>query len=172
MDLTRIARGGTPIDLDRPRIVFFDMLATERIYRRYKTTSVAVLYTSRRIEPAHKGGKPGYEVELTDITALQYFLWAGLQADAEDAGDTLTLDDVASFINPISFERIFNAVIVALSNCFKTPALPGKADAATASPVAAAPVTPGPTAVSTSMTRNASPSPSSGKVRRGSGRKR
>ncbi len=169
MDLSRIARGGTPITLDKPRVVFFDKTATWLLFRKYGNGFAGALYSAQRI-PAADGTPARIEIELKDMDALHFFLWAGLQADANAHGETLTMEEVEDFLKPLTFQQVFDAVVLALTRGIETP--PGKDAAATASPAAAAADGPGPTKVSTMQTRSASPSPSSTKRRRSSGRKR
>ena len=169
MDLTRIARGGTPIDLDRTRVLFFDKAATWLLVQRYGTAFLAALYAP---------GKNG-AVELQSMDVLAFFLWAGLQAQARELGEDLTPERVEEFIVPLKIGEILNKVIIALARGIQTPPEPGKAEAVPASPAGAAeapaarhPRGPGPTRASTLQTRSASQRRSSAKRPTTSGTRR
>lgn len=169
MELT-LQRGAIPVELDRTRILFFDMAATWLLIQRYGPRFLPELY---RV-------KDGDQFELVSMDALTFFLYAGLQADAKQRGEELTLEQAAGFLRPWSYARIFQAVIFAVVGANATPAMlaagsqgKGAADGAAAKPAAepeAAPQHPGATKVSTSMRRSASPTRSSTGRRRGSGR--
>lgn len=163
MELTQ-QRGAFPIVLDRPRILFFDMAATGRLIQKYGQRFLAELYTM----------KDG-DVVLKDITALAFFLYAGLQRDAERQDAPFTLEDAEAALQPFTYSRIFNTVILALTGATATPIQKGKAEApsqpasssarATAGASSAKrPKHPGATMVSTSMKRSGSRStPSRGR---------
>jgi hypothetical protein len=161
MELTA-QRGAVAVPLDKPRILFFDMPATWLLIQRYGKHFVPALYKVT----------PQGELELQDIEALAYFLWAGLQAECKLTGDTFTLEQAADQIRPFSYVRIFNAVVVALVGGTSAP--PGKTAAAgaAAEPAANAPADPGPTRVSTSSKRSGSPTASSAGRNKPSGRRR
>lgn len=106
-----LTRAHVPVQLDRQRVLCFDHKATFHLMKRYGLRPAAALY--ERI-PLDKDPKK-FRLEIRDIEALQYFLWAGLQRDAEDAGETLTLERAAEFITPLTIEPIFTALLPALS---------------------------------------------------------
>ena len=168
MDLSRIARGGTPIDLDRTRIIFFDMQASFLLYQKFGRGYLSELFT---MEPAPTKENPALKVPvLRDVETLAFYLWVGLLADARDANEKLTLDRVQEFIRPTTLNDIVNSVIIALGTGINNPAEPGKADAeAAGGPV---PADPGPLKHSTTRKRSASVSRSSGKRPTSSSRRR
>ena len=172
MDLSRIARGGTPIQLDKPRLLFFDMAATWLLYQRYKNGYLSALYSV----PKMGRGQETVGLVLESAEALAFFLWAGLQADASLKQETLTLEQATDFITPITLPRIFELVIRAVVLGIQTPELPGdregKEEAAAARPADAAAKVPARKTASTSRKRSASRSQSSAKLRSSSGRKR
>jgi len=165
MELT-LQRGAIPVDLDIPRTLIFDMRATWLLIQRYGSQFLTALYVAKSLP----GGKSW--VELKDMEVLQYFLWAGLQADARQRGEEFTMDMAAEQLRPFTYTKIFNAVVVALMADTTTPVQPGKTPATgtAAKPAAKAKPTPGPTKVSTSLKRSASPTRSSAGPRRSSGR--
>lgn len=172
MDISLIARGGVPIRLDRPRVLFFDMVATWALMQRYKRDYLSKLYRVETVTPAEGKTPARLAFELMDIEVLAVYLMLGLQADAKAGGESVTLEQVQSFLLPTTVNEIFELVIAALGRGIQAPAVPGKPDAATASPAAAAPQHPGPTKASTTRKPSASRSRSSTKPRSGSGRKR
>ncbi len=164
-DLT-LQRGAIPVDLDRPRILFFDMAATWLLIQRYGPKFLLELY---RV-------KDDSVLELASMDALAYFLFAGLQADAEAHGETLSPKQAQDFLRPWNYRAIFESVVYAVVGATSTPAQPGKApaDGVAAGPAvapAAAP-SPGPTKVSTAMKRSASRTRSSAGAKRSSGKRR
>ena len=165
MELT-LQRGAIPVDLDIPRILIFDMKATWLLIQKYGSQFLPALYVA-------KGGPDGKpSVELKDMEALQFFLWAGLQTDAAHQEQEFTLEMAADQLRPFTYTRIFRAVVLALMAGTTTPAQPGKTPAtgAAAKPAAKAKPAPGPTRVSTSLKRSGSPTRSSAGRRNSSGR--
>ena len=158
-------RGAIPVDLDKPRIIFFDHVATAELIRQYGPTFVAALY-----ELAGEG--TGRYVRLKDADALAFFLWAGVQRDARAASEEYTLDQAKEQIRPWTIVRIFNAVVMAITGATYTPPLPGKTPAAAKPATPAAMKGPGPTKVTTSLKRSGSPSASSAGRPRSSGSRR
>ena len=168
MDTSLIARGGTPIELDRTRILFFDKTAYWLLQVKYGAGPAAALYTAKPV------GKDGYRAELKDIDALELFLLAGLQADAQRNGETLTREQVGEWLMPSTIPMIFEAVVRAFTRGIHTPPAPGdagKADAAAARPAAVA-KKPASQKRSTSQKRSGSRSRSSARLRSSSGRRR
>jgi hypothetical protein len=153
-----VERGAFPLTLDRQRYVFFDMPATWLLYQRYGDKFLIALY--------EKGD--GDYPKIRDVEVLAFFLWAGLQHDAKAAGEELTLERAADFIQPYSLQTIITAITVGLNRTMATPAPPGKTAAAAVSPAAVA--QPGRTKASTSSKRSGSPSRSSTKRPKRSGR--
>jgi len=121
------ARGAIAITLDRPRILFFDMAATWMLVQRYGAGFVRELYIL-------EGMGLNRKVKLKHPDALRFFLWAGLQAEISDTGETLTEEDAAALIHPCTFEPIFNALVMAITGAISTPAPPGKLEAPPAPP--------------------------------------
>lgn len=140
-------RGAYPITLDRERIVFFELSASFLLHKKYGPMFLLSLYRNT------DGGK----AELQSEEALRYFLWAGLQWDAKANGEKLSEEQVGKFFNPFNFDEITTIVTKALAATMNTPTPPGKTAAAAASPAVVATQGPGPTKVSTSSKRNASP---------------
>src|SRR6185437_15472565 len=170
MELT-LQRGAIPVDVDRQRILFFDHNATWLLLQKYGPRFIIELY--RVPDPK----VPRFE--LVSMDALAFFLFAGLQADAKRRGEELTLEQAQAFLTPWTYEKIFERVVYAVVGATATPAMLGKAaaDDAAAKPSAepkAAPAHPhpGPTKVTTSLKRSASPSRSSTGPRKPSGRAR
>jgi hypothetical protein len=155
MELTP-QRGAIAIDLDRPRILFFDMDATWLLIQKYGESFVPELYT---LSGGIGDPLAQRELKLKSPDALAYFLWAGLQADAKEHGEDLTLAEARAQLRPWTYTRIFQAVVLALVGGTSTPVPPGKPEAPAARPAAAAKKTakanPGPTRVSTSSKRSA-----------------
>jgi hypothetical protein len=169
MELTLLSRGGQPVQLDRERVIFFDMQASDVLYKKYGENHYAGL-----VVPAPQGAPPD-AVAMKDVAGLAFYLWLGLLADAREHGEDLTLEQVKQWINPANRRRLFFAVLVALARDSDSPPMPGKAAAVPESPAGAASVPPGPSHPgprSTLSTRSASRSPSSGKRRSSSGRSR
>ncbi|HSU19907.1 MAG TPA: hypothetical protein VLI45_09220 [Acidobacteriaceae bacterium] len=162
-----LQRGAIPVELDRTRILFFDHAATWLLVQKFGPAFLTKLY---RVKDKNV-------FELVDMDALAFFLFAGLQRDAKQHGEDLTLEQAQEFLRPWTYTLIFHAVIFAAVGATASPALPGKAaaDASAAEPPApkqAAPSHPGPTKVTTSTKRSASPSRSSAGRKPSSGRRR
>jgi hypothetical protein len=167
-----VQRGAIPVDLDRQRTLIFDHAATWLLIQRYGPRFITELY---RV-------KEGNRFELVSMDALAYFLWAGLQRDAKQRGEELTLVQAADFLRPWNYNQIFERVIFAVVGATATPAMlatgaqgKGSADGEAAKPAAgtkAAPQQPGPTKVMTSMKRSVSPTRSSAGRRTSSGSRR
>jgi hypothetical protein len=123
------ARYMIPIILDRTRVLFFDHLATFRVYQRY-----GARFWSELFEPI-PGGKKG-EIRLRSWEALEFFVWAGLQRDAEAAGEELTVETIRENVVPDNIDTVVACLLVALSSTRKPLGKPGNAQAG----VAATPV--------------------------------
>ena len=134
MNLTLLARGGTPVQLDRQRILWFDMKATWLLVERFGINFVQALYAAERPEDP----TAPIDLQLKSMEALEAFLWIGLLADAAEHSEDLRIERVRDFITPFTLPSIFGAVVMALMRDIETPPMPGKAEAATASPAAAA----------------------------------
>jgi hypothetical protein len=152
-------RGAIPVDLDRPRVLFFDHNATWLLIQKYGERFVPELY---RVNEKR-------ELVLHSMDALAYFLWAGVQRDALEQGAPFTLTDAQDALRPYTYTRIFKAVLLAVVGGTAAPAPPGKPQAPGAEPEpsaadpeetgtarAASPPEPGPTKVMTSSRRSAS----------------
>ena len=146
MNNSLIARGGVPVQLDRERIVLFDMQATGLLNQKY-----GMAFWQQLFETDGKGLP-----KVKDITALQFFLWAGLLADAEIDGEKLTLEQVSDFIRPMTLGLIASAVSIAVTFQFSAPGAQGKAEAVAASPADTASEGKGGRKVSTMPKRKAS----------------
>lgn len=133
-----LQRGAMPIELDRPRTIFFDMAGTWLLVQRYDIDFMRELYLVERTD-----GKTS-DLRLKSQDALGYFLWAGLQAELADTEETLTLEQAKALIRPWTLREIFEAMVKALTGATHTPALPGKeaAAGAAAKPVREFPAVP------------------------------
>ncbi len=174
MDLSRIARGGTPLQLDRPRLLFYDVAAAWLLVQKYGNAYLPALYRSPSTrDEKQAAGASG--LVLQSIDALVFFLWVGLQADAKLREEELTLEQVGEFLTPRTYPAVFNAVITALMRDTFAPERDGddagKADAAAARPAVAAEPRPK-RKVSTSRKPSGSASPSSAGRRNSSGPRR
>ncbi|HZL20540.1 MAG TPA: hypothetical protein VFG23_22605 [Polyangia bacterium] len=154
MELTP-QRGAIAIQLDRPRVLFFDMNATWLLIQKYGHSFIPELYT---LTGEITDDPRSRSLQLKSMDALAYFLWAGLQADAKQHGEEFTLEQATEQLRPFTYTKIFNAVVVALVGGTLTPAAPGKTEAEPARPARPATKGPGPTRVSTSLKRSAGPS--------------
>jgi hypothetical protein len=144
----KLQRGAHPIMLDRRRILFFDLAATWLLVEKYGVSFNLALYTVDRSEGTTS-------LKLKSLTALQFFLWAGLQSDLAE-GEVLTLEQTAEFMRPWLLIEIFNRTVMALTGQMATPDLPPGKDAAGETPTPAAKnLRPNPKA-STSTKRSAS----------------
>lgn len=154
-----LQRGAVPVNLDRPRVLFFDHAATWLLIQRFGPNFLPELYT---VDTTPGAAEP---LKLKSMDALVFYLWAGLQREATTAGETLTLDEVGLFVTPFDYLKIFNSVVIALGGATRTPSQ-GKAEApagpaqasgtATAGDGSATQPQPGPTRVTTSMKRSGS----------------
>lgn len=108
-------RAHIPIDLDRKRILCFDHRATFLLMQRFGFRPMASLYW----QVADPDDPKKKILQIRSIDALLYFLWAGLQRDADDAGETLSLEQIQEFVNPLTVESIFLALIAALNRPLK-----------------------------------------------------
>lgn len=138
MNSQLIARGGVPLKLDRERVVFYTNQSTWLLVKKYGMRFISALYKTvpQSDEDVAAGVPP--EVEIKDMAVLEHFLHIGLLADAEEQGESLSLQRVQDFITPYTMPRIFNAVIEALGRDVTSAELPGKAEAAQSSPDRAA----------------------------------
>jgi hypothetical protein len=98
-----------PVELDRVRVLAFDNRATFRIYQRYGAAFWLELFEH---DPADELGS---RLRLKSQDAFEFFLWVGLQRDADEAGETLTLEQVQEFILPTTINDLAAALLVALS---------------------------------------------------------
>lgn len=108
-----IQRFFVPVELDRRRVLAFDNRATFLVFQRFGPGFLRELY-----EPDPEKGKT---IRLRSIEAFTYFLWAGLQRDADAAGETLTVEGVADLIAPDTIGELAEALIIALSSTRKRP---------------------------------------------------
>lgn len=120
-------RGAIAITLDRPRFIFFDLAATWLLVDHYGLNFASALYNLEK-----KGENT--ELKLRSKEALCFFLWAGLQTELQDSGETLTLDDVSKFITPWTIREIFNSLVLALTGAVSTPEAPALGKAGAVSP--------------------------------------
>ena len=155
-------RGAVPFDSSRK--LFFGMKAAWLIQQRYGPGWMQELY--------ELGKGADKSPQLKNPEALCFFLWAGLQQDAKERGDDITLEQVEAAITPFTLQPLFTRVSTALMLGVVTPVQLGKTEATGPAAKPAAATGPGPTRVSTSMKRRASRTASSGGRRSGSGRSR
>ena len=137
-------RGAVAITLDRPRFIFFDMAATGLLIERFGMNIAAELYSVHKT-PAD------LDIRLRSADNLAAFLHAGLQCEAAQRGETLSLEEAEDFIRPVTVRPIFAAVMQAFLVNTVTPELPeaGKPGKAQPKPkrgkrVSAKNATPGP----------------------------
>lgn len=171
MDLTSLAERGTPLQLDRPRYLVYNAAAMWLLLQKYKDRYLTSLYRLPTKEE-EKAGSRGLILQSMDV--LVFYLWVGLQADAEAHGEKLDLEQVERFISARTYPVLFGSVTEALMRDNFNPqpadASAGKADAAAARPAVAA--KPRPRKGSTGKKPKASRSPSSAGRRGSSGQKR
>lgn len=101
------ARFFIPVDLDRRRVLCFDNRAAFRIYQRYGAAFWRELFES---DPENGG-----QLRLRSQDAFEFFLCAGLQRDAEEAGEELSLATVQENIFPSTIGELVSALVLALS---------------------------------------------------------
>jgi hypothetical protein len=118
-----LQRGAMPIELDRPRVIFFDMAATWLLVQQYGIDFHRELYTV-------EGKGKEAQLKLKTPGALAFFLWAGLQAELAGTEEALSLEQATALIGPWNFKAIFQLLTYALSGATRTPAVPGKESAA------------------------------------------
>lgn len=109
------ARYLVPVDLDRTRVLFFDNRAAFRIYQRYGAGFWRELFESDPNGPSPAKKDEPRPIRLRSLEAFEFFLWVGLQRDAEEAGGTLTVETIQQYIVPTSIAELFNALLVALA---------------------------------------------------------
>lgn len=113
------ARFMIPVEMDRERVLFFDHLATFRIYQRYGAAFWRQLYEH---DPQDEALEPKMRrIRIRSLEAFEFFLWAGLQRDAEEAGEELTIDQVREHILPMTIDALASAVLVALAATRRRP---------------------------------------------------
>lgn len=119
-------RGAIPIQLDCPRILFFDAAASFLLVQRFGMGFAAALYELDKNTPDG--------LRLRSVEALQYFLWAGLQADLKTRNEELTLEQVEGLIRPWTLPMIFRKTVLALVGATHAPEpVRGKDEAADSS---------------------------------------
>ncbi len=111
-------RAWIPVSLDRQRVLAFDNRATWLLMERYGPAFTSELYEKR-----------GSGVHVKNLEAFEYFVWAGLQRDAREAGESLSIEQVQEFIRPMYVPELFRALLVAISWTFRRKE-PGNASAA------------------------------------------
>ena len=100
-------RAHIPVELDRERILCFDHRATWLLMQKYGPSFMSEIFEK---DSQLLGG-----VRVRSLDVLVYFLWAGLQRDAQEAGETLSIDDVEDLIDPLSIQRLFVGLVRALN---------------------------------------------------------
>ncbi len=100
-------RAHIPVELDRERILCFDHRATWLLMQKYGPSFMSEIFEK---DSQLLGG-----VRVRSLDVLVYFLWAGLQRDAQDAGETLSIEDVEALIDPLSIQRLFVGLVRALN---------------------------------------------------------
>jgi hypothetical protein len=119
-----LQRGAIPVELDRPRILFFPLDATELLIQKYGVNFNSALYS------ADRAGDGKVTLQLKSLKVMAYFLWAGLQWELGD-GEDLSLKQVEAEIPPYRVTKLFEALTMALTGAHATPSLPpGKVSAA------------------------------------------
>lgn len=114
------ARFFIPVTLDRERVLCFDNTASFLIYQRYGGGFWRALFEPDP-DDSDKSAK-NRRLRLHSQEAFEWFLWVGLQRDAQDAGETLTLDQVRAEILPTTIDDLATALLVALSATRQRPA--------------------------------------------------
>ena len=94
----------TPIQLDRDRALVFDLNAFALMEDYYPTAEEA--FTA---------------VEEGSFKAVRAVLWAGLQREATDAGEVLTLDAVGRMVALEDMPSVSQALLAALSSAVPSP---------------------------------------------------
>jgi hypothetical protein len=126
-----------PIELDRTRVLCFDNRATFRIYQRYGAAFWLELFEA---DPAQKHlAEKNRPLRLKSLDAFEFFLWAGLQRDADEAGEVLNIEGISEYILPMTIDDLCKALLVALSATRKAAEKPKRGnvenDGAAAAPV-------------------------------------
>jgi hypothetical protein len=102
-----------PIELDRTRILSFDHRATFLIYQRYGAGFWRELFeTDPNAVPDAKGVR---SIRLRSLETFEFFLWAGLQRDADEAREKLTIEQIAEHILPGTIDGLVSALLLALA---------------------------------------------------------
>jgi hypothetical protein len=109
-----IQRYFIPVELDRRRVLAFDNRATFLVFQRFGADFWRALY-----EP-DPGNPKSFRVRSRE--AFEFFLWAAFLRDADAAGETLTLEDVAAFVLPDTIAELAEGLLVALSATRRRPA--------------------------------------------------
>ena len=118
-----LQRGAIPVDLDRPRVLFFALDATELLIQRYGVDFNAALYSAKRVDGV-------VNLELKSLKAMAYFIWAGCQWQLAE-GETFTLAQVEEQMVPFKVKDLFGRLTMALTGAHATPEIPpGKGPAA------------------------------------------
>lgn len=118
-----------PVELDRERVLCFDNTAAFRIYQRYGGGFWRELF---EYDPDDTNpDKKKRRLRLRSQEAFEFFLWVGLQRDAEVAGETLSLEQVREMVYPWCIADLVGALVVALTATRTRPekAAPGNAPA-------------------------------------------
>lgn len=110
-----------PVELDRARVLAFDHKATFLVYQKYGANFWRELYERDPNAPEPEHSK-SHAYRIRSVGALEYFLWAGLQKDAEAAGETLAIEDVRAMILPSTFSDLAGALMMALAATQRRPA--------------------------------------------------
>ena len=122
-----LQRGAIPVELDRPRVLFFPLDATDLLVQRYGVNFNTALYSVERVGD---GAKVVTNIQLKSLRVMAYFLWAGLQWQLA-AEEILTLEQVEAEMRPWRVRTLFEALTMALTGAHATPELPpGKVPAA------------------------------------------
>jgi hypothetical protein len=113
------ARFFVPIQLDRERVLCFDNTASFLIYQRFGANFWRELFES---DPAD-AAKPAKNrrLRLRSQETFEWFVYVGLQRDAAEAEETLTLGQVRAAIFPTTIGEIATALLVALSATRQRP---------------------------------------------------
>lgn len=134
MDLLQ-QRGAQSLLLDgQQHVVLYDMGATWLLVQKYGLGFATELYN---VQPGSTALQAGFE--LKSLETLQFFLCAGLQAEARQKGISIDLEDLEQYIRPWYLPQIFRAVLYAVVGNIYVPEPKGKDEAASPAAQPAAP---------------------------------
>ncbi len=125
MDLLQ-QRGAQPLQLDgQQHVILYDMAATWALVQKYGLGFASELYN---VQPGSTALQAGFELKSLDT--LQFFLHAGLQAEARQKGISIELEQLEQYMRPWYLPQIFRAVLYAVVGNVFVPEPKGKDEAA------------------------------------------